>query len=67
MKIDFDDNVRPFFQVLVKKVDKVVTADLNDDQVKLLNGIPFPDNNFLNIEFCKLEVIKLFPGCCHDA
>jgi hypothetical protein len=34
--------------------------DLSDDQVKILNGVPFPENNFLSVEFCKLEVIRFF-------
>lgn len=34
--------------------------DLSDDQVKLLNTLPFPDNNFMSIEFCRLEVIRFF-------
>jgi TerB-C domain len=33
--------------------------DLNDDEVKLLNKI-YPSNNFCNIEFCCLEIIKLY-------
>lgn len=33
---------------------------LTDDQVKLLNKLPFPYNNFCSIEYCLIEVIKLF-------
>lgn len=34
--------------------------NLKDDEVKLLNKISYPNNNFCNIEFCCLEIIKLY-------
>lgn len=34
--------------------------NLKDDEVKLLNRVSFPGNNFCGIEFCCLEVIKFF-------
>jgi hypothetical protein len=37
-----------------------VKLNLTEDQVKLLNRLYYPSNNFCNIEFCYLETIKLF-------
>ena len=34
--------------------------NLNNDDTALLNKLYTPDNNFFNIEFCGLEIIKLF-------
>ncbi len=34
--------------------------NLNDEQVKLLNNLWYPSNNFCSIEFCCLEILKLF-------
>lgn len=34
--------------------------NLNDEEVKLLNKLWYPSNNFCSIEFCLLEVIKLY-------
>ncbi|MCZ2248809.1 MAG: hypothetical protein LC111_08640 [Bacteroidia bacterium] len=34
--------------------------NLNDDEVKLLNKLWYPSNNFCSIEFCCLEVLKLY-------
>lgn len=34
--------------------------NLTDDEVKLLNRLYSPNNNFCNIEFCCLEIIKLY-------
>ncbi|MDI9312094.1 MAG: tellurite resistance TerB C-terminal domain-containing protein [Limnohabitans sp.] len=33
---------------------------LNDEEVKLLNKLWYPSNNFCSIEFCCLEVLKLY-------
>ena len=33
---------------------------LNEEEVKLLNKLWYPSNNFCSIEFCCLEVIKLY-------
>ena len=33
---------------------------LNDDEVKLLNNLWYPTNNFCSIEFCLLEILKLY-------
>lgn len=33
---------------------------LNDEEVKLLNAIYNPSNNFFNIEYCGLEILKLY-------
>lgn len=33
---------------------------LNEDEVKLLNDIYNPSNNFFNIEYCGLEILKLY-------
>ena len=33
---------------------------LNDEEVKLLNKLWHPNNNFANIEFCLLEILKLY-------
>jgi len=34
--------------------------NLNDDEVTLVNKLWYPSNNFCSIEFCCLEVIKLY-------
>jgi hypothetical protein len=34
--------------------------NLNDEQVKLLNRLWYPSNNFCSIEYCLLEVLKLY-------
>lgn len=34
--------------------------NLNDDEVSLLNKLSYPSNNFCSIEFCCLEVLKLY-------
>lgn len=34
--------------------------NLSDDQVKVLNRLDFPDNNFCSIEFCQLQTVKLY-------
>ncbi len=34
--------------------------NLNDEEVKLLNRLWYPSNNFCSIEFCCLEVLKLY-------
>lgn len=34
--------------------------NLNDEKVNLLNRIWYPSNNFCSIEFCLLEVLKLY-------
>jgi hypothetical protein len=34
--------------------------NLTDDQVKLLNKLYYPGNNFCSIEFCYLEILKLY-------
>ena len=34
--------------------------NLNEDELKILNKIYFPNNNFCSIEFCCIEVVKLF-------
>ena len=34
--------------------------NLNDEEVLLLNKLWFPSNNFCNIEFCFLEILKLY-------
>lgn len=34
--------------------------NLNDDEVNLLNKLWTPSNNFYNIEFCCLEILKLY-------
>jgi len=34
--------------------------NLNDEEVKLLNKLWYPSNNFCSIEFCCIEVIKLY-------
>ena len=34
--------------------------NLTDDQVKLLNKLYYPGNNFCNIEFCYIEILKLY-------
>lgn len=34
--------------------------NLKDEEVKLLNKISYPNNNFCNVEFCCLEIIKLY-------
>jgi len=34
--------------------------NLNEEEVKLLNKLWYPNNNFCNIEYCYLEVLKLF-------
>jgi hypothetical protein len=34
--------------------------NLTDEQVKLLNKLYYPSNNFCNIEFCYIEIIKLY-------
>lgn len=34
--------------------------NLNEDEVRLLNQLWYPSNNFCSIEFCFLEVLKLF-------
>ncbi len=34
--------------------------NLNDEEVNLLNRLWYPSNNFCGIEFCCLEVLKLF-------
>lgn len=34
--------------------------NLNDDEVKLLNKLWYPSNNFCIIEFCCLQVLKLY-------
>lgn len=33
---------------------------LNDEEVKLLNKLWFPSNNFCSIEFCCIQIIKLY-------
>lgn len=33
---------------------------LNDDEVELLNQLWYPSNNFCSIEYCCIEVLKLF-------
>ena len=33
---------------------------LNEEQVKLLNNLWYPSNNFCSIEFCLLEILKLY-------
>ncbi len=34
--------------------------NLNDEQVKLLNRLWYPSNNFCSIEYCLLEILKLY-------
>ena len=34
--------------------------NLNDEEVKLLNKLWYPSNNFCSIEFCCLEILKLY-------
>ncbi len=34
--------------------------NLNEEEVKLLNKLWFPSNNFCNIEFCRMEILKLY-------
>lgn len=34
--------------------------NINDDEVNLLNKLWYPSNNFCSIEFCCIEVLKLF-------
>jgi hypothetical protein len=34
--------------------------NLNDEEVKLLNKLWYPSNNFCSIEFCCIEVLKLY-------
>ncbi|GAB3522248.1 tellurite resistance TerB C-terminal domain-containing protein [Emticicia fontis] len=34
--------------------------NLNEEEVKLLNKLWYPNNNFCSIEYCYLEVLKLF-------
>jgi hypothetical protein len=34
--------------------------NLTGEEVELLNRLPYAGNNFLNIEFCHLEVLKLY-------
>ncbi|MBI5404045.1 MAG: hypothetical protein HY959_11645 [Ignavibacteriae bacterium] len=33
---------------------------LNDDEVKLLNKLWYPSNNFCSVEFCCIEILKLY-------
>ena len=34
--------------------------NLNDDEVKLLNKLWYPSNNFSSIEYCRIEILKLY-------
>ncbi len=34
--------------------------NLNDEEVKLLNKLWYPSNNFCSVEFCCLEILKLY-------
>jgi hypothetical protein len=34
--------------------------NLNDEEVTLLNKLWYPNNNFCNIEFCFIEILKLY-------
>lgn len=34
--------------------------NLNDDEVKLLNKLWYPSNNFCSVEFCCIEILKLY-------
>ena len=34
--------------------------NLNDDEVKLLNKLWYPSNNFCSVEYCCLEILKLY-------
>ncbi len=39
---------------------------LNADEVNLLNYLPHPNNNFCDIEFCCIEVLKLYIAVISD-
>ncbi|MES2431692.1 MAG: tellurite resistance TerB C-terminal domain-containing protein [Bacteroidota bacterium] len=34
--------------------------NLNEEEVKLLNRLWYPSNNFCNVEFCCIEILKLY-------
>lgn len=36
------------------------TLGLTDDEVTLLNIVPYPNNIFCDIEFCRLQILKLY-------
>lgn len=36
--------------------------NLNEEEVQLLNKLWLPSNNFCNIEFCRIEILKLYVG-----
>jgi TM2 domain-containing membrane protein YozV len=46
-----------YWELGSKYKDKLI---LNDEDVKLLNNIYYPSNNFFNIEHCALEILKLY-------
>ncbi|MEZ7506720.1 tellurite resistance TerB C-terminal domain-containing protein [Flavobacterium sp. Arc2] len=46
-----------YWELGSKYKDKLI---LNDKDVELLNNIYYPSNNFFNIEYCGLEILKLY-------
>lgn len=51
------NNYEEYWKLGSKYKDKL---KLNEEEVKLLNNIYNPSNNFFNIEYCGIEILKLY-------
>lgn len=53
----FHNNYEEYWKLGSKYKEKL---KLNEEEIKLLNDIYYPSNNFFNIEYCSLEILKLY-------